>query len=159
MTDFVMEQTKSFEAVDLLDHLEIRDLVLSRIEKYAKFLKQPLKLGMFIPCDEDGNVLEEPRTCCSSRECGCMGMPYNYDSQEGIDKYFEAKKRVLFEGFHYNPGKVLRECPSISNGLIHVFWFDNITQLWSKSNNVNTVEDLTKYNLTLTPTSIKQLGL
>ena len=25
--------------------------------KYATFLKQPLKLEMFIPCDEDGNIL------------------------------------------------------------------------------------------------------
>ncbi|MCP4053731.1 MAG: hypothetical protein GY739_11830, partial [Mesoflavibacter sp.] len=33
---------------------------LRNIINYANFLKQPLKLGMFIPCDEDGNVLERP---------------------------------------------------------------------------------------------------
>lgn len=33
---------------------------LNTIERYAKFLKQPIELWMFVPCDEDGNVLEEP---------------------------------------------------------------------------------------------------
>ena len=29
------------------------------IRRYANFLNQPLTLGMFVPCDEDGNVLED----------------------------------------------------------------------------------------------------
>ncbi len=28
-------------------------------EKYAQFLKQPLKLEMFVPCDEEGNIIDE----------------------------------------------------------------------------------------------------
>ena len=28
--------------------------------EYAKFLRQLLELWMFVPCDKDGNVLEEP---------------------------------------------------------------------------------------------------
>ena len=30
------------------------------ISSYAKFLETPLNLGMFIPCDEKGNVLKQP---------------------------------------------------------------------------------------------------
>ena len=42
-----------------------RELILidnfyNKCINYANFLKQPLTLGMFIPCDLDGNVLEEP---------------------------------------------------------------------------------------------------
>ena len=33
---------------------------LKQIFSYAEFLKQPLKLEMFVPCDEDENVLGEP---------------------------------------------------------------------------------------------------
>ena len=45
--------------------------------KYATFLKQPLKLEMFVPCDEDGNVLEKPKSC--QRPCS----PSDF-SEDGI---------------------------------------------------------------------------
>jgi hypothetical protein len=45
---------------------------------------------MFVPCDEDGNVLEEP-------------LAYNFKSVELFTnyniKYQKAKEKVLFEGF------------------------------------------------------------
>ena len=31
-----------------------------RAINYAKFLKQPLKLEMFVPCDDEGNILKAP---------------------------------------------------------------------------------------------------
>ena len=37
------------------------DECFNRMFKYANFLKRPLELGMFIPCDKDGNVLEKPQ--------------------------------------------------------------------------------------------------
>ena len=61
MTDFVIRKYK-----DELVHSgeNWRDFLekYARITKsYADFLKQPLKLEMFIPCDENGNVLSEPK--------------------------------------------------------------------------------------------------
>lgn len=53
------------------------------VENYANFLSQPLEIWMFVPCDEDGNVLEDP------------GLMPSYE----LNKYREAKDRVLFEGF------------------------------------------------------------
>lgn len=46
---------------------------------YDKFIEQPLKLEMFVPCDEDGNVLNQ-KLC-------------------DFSKYQQAKEKVLFEGF------------------------------------------------------------
>jgi hypothetical protein len=57
---------------------------------YAKFLKQPLELGMFIPCDEENNFLEPPLHI----------ELYEGDSYDSdCEKYQEAKSRVLFDGF------------------------------------------------------------
>jgi hypothetical protein len=51
MTDFVLKQSERIINCELT-HLESHHQIVD----YAKFLKQPLKLEMFVPCDEDGNV-------------------------------------------------------------------------------------------------------
>ena len=33
---------------------------LAKIYNYCTFLEQPLKIEMFVACDEDGNILKEP---------------------------------------------------------------------------------------------------
>jgi hypothetical protein len=60
MTDFVLEQNnfKVFRNQQILN--------------YANFLKQPLELWMFVPCDENGDVLEEPKTKWKSNEERCL---------------------------------------------------------------------------------------
>lgn len=60
--------------------------------KYATFLKQPLTLGMFVPTDEDGNVLEgKPLSPAPDSEW------LRWENER--PEFFEAKERVLFEGF------------------------------------------------------------
>ena len=66
MSDFVLEK-------NILDEKEIKQII-----NYANFLKQNLKLEMFVPCDDDGNILEE------------------------INIYEKAKEKVLFKGFSMN---------------------------------------------------------
>jgi len=62
MTDYVL--------TPILDKLSREELhnntideqkILERSKniKYARLLKQPLKLEMFIPCDEEGNIIDE----------------------------------------------------------------------------------------------------
>lgn len=55
MTDFVLEQEKRLG----LWGDTYKDFT-EKTSKYAQFLKQPLTLGMFVPCGEDGKVLEHP---------------------------------------------------------------------------------------------------
>ena len=59
MTDFVLEQTKNFNAV-VYDDLETASInLIERIENYANFQKQPLKLEMFVPLDDKGRICHE----------------------------------------------------------------------------------------------------
>jgi hypothetical protein len=117
MSDFVVEMRKNKK--------KDNGLRFWACEKYVKFLKQPLELWMFVPCDEDGNVLEEPEL-------------YNE-----VCEYQKAKERCFFEGFEYKKA---------------LFFTENKELFWHGKLHGN-VESLTKYNLKLTQTAIKQLGL
>lgn len=69
-----------------------------KIVKYAKFLKQPLTLGMFIPCDEDGHVLKEPNINEYKSSPFCeSGLCDSY--YKSLEYYNKAKERVLFKGY------------------------------------------------------------
>lgn len=76
MTDFILGLTVDYNYKQI-----------ARISvKYAQFLKRPLKLGMFIPCDENDIMLAHPR----------LFRP------DEIDLYVEAEKRILFEDNNYS---------------------------------------------------------
>ena len=87
MTDFVNN-------VGNIENYPSHENALYWIYNYATFLKQPLKLEMFVPCDEDGNVLEEPKIEEEyvDEHTTQIFAQYQYD----LDK---AKEKVLFEGF------------------------------------------------------------
>ena len=96
MTDFVLRINEIEKEIDqFFDSWKMKQLRI--IENYAKFLKQPLKLEMFVPCDDDGNVLEEYKR--SEAEILADKNSYcRYISKEE-DKWHKAKEKVLFEGF------------------------------------------------------------
>ena len=87
MTDFVNN-------VGNMENYPSNEKALSWIYNYATFLKQPLKLEMFVPCDEEGIVLEEPKIEEEyvDEHTTQIFAQYQYD----LDK---AKEKVLFEGF------------------------------------------------------------
>lgn len=118
--------------------------------KYPEFLKQPLEKWMFVPCDEDGNVLEEPKNeICDVIDMYSLKWSLYNDK---IEQYQQAKERCLFEGLELNNEKT-----HLTNSFIGI----NVKcfKSWKNYNNYNTIEDLVKYNLQLTPTAIEQLGL
>jgi hypothetical protein len=92
MTDFVVEALDFKKSMYYEYNVNDNDKALSKIENYSKFLKQPLTLGMFVPCDLYGNVVEEKSIFNTTDE------DYIFDS-ESFDKYKQAKERVLFYGF------------------------------------------------------------
>lgn len=108
--------------------------------KYGLFLKQPLQLWMFVPCDWDGNVLRKP-------------LERNYDNVNINNSYYkeyqEAKNRCLFEGVEYTPAKlpshssIVRICKDLNN--------INYPRFWGGV----TVESLVSYNLPLTESAKK----
>lgn len=123
MTDFVLEQDE--KRVGMRDYCNL-------IVNYANFLKKPLELWMFAPCDENGNVLDE----------------FVHIVEGGFSReYQEAKERCLFEGCVYDD--VMQEIRS-EKGIV-------LFHLPKKE--LFTVEMLVKYNLRLTATEIKQIGV
>lgn len=144
MTDFVLEQKEKVNKHAIPYRIES----LHKIENYAKFLKQPLELWMFVPCDKNGNVLEEP-------------LHYTEFTRNETNKYQQAKERCLFEGFYVSEGKdtTPTDVKSVTNGKFHFFWFNNIKK-WYLSQGFSIIEDLTeeRYNIQLTPTALKQIG-
>ena len=131
MTDFVLEQMKEFKKDGATQRLYI-------IEKYANFLKQPLTLSMFVPCGDDGEVLEDPNA----------GM-YGYDHV--YERYSKAKERCLFEGFEL--------IENSSNDKVKMVWDKNKTTIgFGFSKNMHgTIEQYVSHNLTLTQSAINQM--
>jgi len=143
MTDFVLEQREIY-VNDRLTKANIGlHVYLSKTSNYANFLKQPLELWMFVPCGENGNVLELPHPSNYNMQADVAYDLYNED----IQVFMKAKERVLFEGFEIKDG--LSVCDE--NSIIHVFW--NYENIWKLSKGISTIEDLVKYNLTLTQTA------
>jgi len=96
---------------------------------------------MFVHCDEDGNVLIKPTK--SIRVLGGI----NIANEKRIENYQQAKERCLFEGFEFEKQKDYYIITLNGNGL------------WVSWNNSKKIEDLIEFNLQLTQTAIKQIGL
>ena len=93
LIDFVLQENKKGKQVNSITsqlHYELRS-----IKKYAKFLKQEIKLEMLIPCDENGEILERPFFEDSfSEEQLC-------DFQILREEFEEAENKVLFYDVDY----------------------------------------------------------
>lgn len=161
MTDFVLEQSeKRYEKTNDYGSTPISTGTdFDKCLKYAKFLKQPLEIWMFVPCKlADGVwvVLEEPyyyQNYISDPNDDKVIIIKDYGKCE---KYQKAKERCLFEGFEYKKGK--------ASHLIE-FWIED-KFLFTYNNSTyhfliigNTIENSIKYNLKLTKTAQKQIGL
>jgi hypothetical protein len=148
MTIFVLEQ--EIQLRNDSDYTNQECLV--KQFNYANFLKQPLELWMFVPCDENGYVLEIP----TPRK----GDDGNWNYQSRFEQYQQAKERCLFEGFEIvtkdfdkKPYKFMQ------NKDTYVAFLEPLSNEWKKVNDYECLEDLALYKFLLTPTAIKQLGL
>lgn len=150
MTAFVLAQnyttTLDMSQIDFYD----RELsILSKIRNYAKFLKQPLKLEMFVPVDQNGNVLSEPQMI--EKRLGFDEVEMDYDYAE-VEIYKKAKEKVLFKNVTITP---VEDYYIVKIGRREVW----IT--WTE----RTIEDIQHINrayevdFELTESAIKQLGL
>ena len=79
----------------------IHKTYFKNVSKYARFLKQPLKLEMFVPCDEEGNVLEPPLKSdygLAEPEFNTYKHPIECYGND-VEQYQKAKEKILFKGF------------------------------------------------------------
>lgn len=89
------EILKEFEYLPRLSEFVIRDVghqnhIESFIQccNYTRFITQPLTKGMFVPCDEEGNVFEKPKHYDDNDVYVAIGTSYY--------NYQQAKDRVIF---------------------------------------------------------------
>jgi len=97
MTDFVLKtvQTPNVNEAICWEQTEQR---LNQIYQYSLFLKQKLEPWMFVPCDNDGNILNYQDIKQSV-----------IDGTENWSLWENAKERVLFDGFEWNVAKFCDE--------------------------------------------------
>ena len=153
MTDFVLNQKQS---VSFNEKTFINESLISleKIRNYANFLKQPLKLEMFVPFDDEGIVLEEPKKTNYQVDVNtkCSGWKYLYDSNDKLIGYYDDRKwKEDFEKHKQAKEKVLFENIPISQAK----WLVN---------SFSTIESLSDVSNTITPiylnnNAIKQIGL
>lgn len=128
--------------------------------KYDQFLKQPLKLEMFVPCDLDGNVLEEPDFMSGDYDDNGFGDVDKYKYKKYLNEYQEAKERVLFEGFEVKRTFVADGTFFYRVEINCLVLFKNHNNKgWYNSSEITFVESLTLLDLTLTESAKKQIGL
>jgi len=137
MTDFVLEQEEGFN----IGKIGWKEYTNNTIN-YAKLLKQPLELWMFVPCDKEGDVLEHPnyfKTCNSDFN--------NFNYADYCLEYQQAKEVCIFYGCVYDDEMEVVRSQDGEN----IFYITQ-KQLWD-------IESAIQYNLELTKTAQKQLGL
>jgi hypothetical protein len=116
MREFTLEMHEKIDCVHRFQEV---------VYKYAKFLAQKPELWMFVPCDEDGNVLEQPCDIMDTdecRDCACR-------------EHQKALSRVIFEGFEYDAQME--------------YWHNGHISIDEEFLENSTLEDLTPYNLTV----------
>ena len=157
MTSFVLEiekssytQTEKYRIIEWENKCQAFDKIIN----YAKFLKQPLKLEMFVPCDEEGDILEEP----TNYEKRLLNMMTEYNDE--VYTYYQAKVKVLFEGFYIKRGST--DADNMTTYLMHNY-FGEIAFKKDWKDEWEFIEDLESLSnlneIELTESAIKQIGL
>jgi hypothetical protein len=128
--------------------------------KFSNFLSQEPNIGMVVAAvEEDGvwRVLSKP----------IFDFNNEYDGEKrrefaiALKEFETALDNVIFEGFEYDGSE--EGFIYVKNGeTLLIFDTENKTLMLSNNmltDNIKTIEQLTQYNLTLTPKFAKELGL
>jgi len=100
MTDYI-SQKRDF--IDKMMNDQDRLTILQCIFKYSEFLKTPLNLGMFIPCDEKFNILKQP-----NHYRRYLSKDYLTENPKMSEKWIKecqeyqiAESKILFKNFDF----------------------------------------------------------
>jgi transposase len=98
---------------------------------------------MFVPCDDDGNVLEEPQKENFTEENGFVNNAFFIET----NVFQTAQSKVIFSQFRVieNDSKSHPKTVQFQN-LVNAFWFLTETNSWHISKGLKKVEDLIPYN-------------
>jgi hypothetical protein len=151
MTTFVIEYYSNEGYADLQ--------TLKLMKNYANFLKKPLHLGMFVPVDENGNVLKEPKnyTSWKALEHNSKGETSDTTVFEEYRTYQAAELLCLFKDFKvdYNGYSRVRIIANYDNSIELSFNKNDHSFL-----NFQDVESLTALGeIYLTRTALRLIGI
>lgn len=119
--------------------------------RYASFLKNNLRLWMFVPCNKEGKYITKP--CPSDFDSFDLienGNIVNHETyNEALDEYNEALEHIYFKGFSYreNEGDVI-------DNLI----FPNGTAKDVDNMESRTIEDLVNLDIELSDNIVEELA-
>ena len=154
MTDFIINQ------YDKIMDTPYKDGALVQSDAYdwaiyAKFLKQPLTLGMFVPCDLEGNFLEEKSIFDTTDK------DYIFES-EAFDNYEKAKDKVIFKDFKFCESQKEATLNGIEKSVC--FYTKNSLYVTIKKGSgyhtyfqIPTIEDMVQCGVELTSNAVKLL--
>lgn len=157
MTDFVLSQKEKIWEEEM-PYSEFIDKIIN----YAYFMKQPITLGMFVPCDENGKIIEEITQFDPD-----ISSQY-YAGQIWHNNLFnEAKERVLFKGNWKHKKEDITGFDTVDDDDFH-FNLDTL-ECWQwveggildfklTGSNIESISNAIK-GIELTESAIKQLGL
>jgi hypothetical protein len=137
MTDYVLECCQNAK---LEEYNQVNETFVNKVIDYANFLKQPLKLEMYVPCDEDGNVLNYKEIKQSV-----------IDGTENWNIWENAKEKVIFDGFEWKSADFGDE-PMLeltNKGVYFLYDVEDKNFQNDVDEFVETIEDLVRYNLDL----------
>lgn len=149
------------ELISMVDFVLMQDGNLSQNDEdrwfkshqYAEFLKQPLELWMFVPCDDDGNVWKYPPTKDEWEWAKRDSTEAEQSFEQKEYNYNKAKDKVLFE---FDGGiKLVRN----KENFFIIEYKNGFYLRVLKNNTKTTVESLFKFSVgvKLTETAIKQI--
>ncbi len=141
---------------DYLETLDISNSAYRMLRSnFDKFLKLKLELWQFIPCKLVYGVwfvLEEPDYTKYANYANSMRY------REELKEYQEAKYRVLFEGFIFDAESNQLHNEEVG---IHIFFNGLTVEIFSDPDTfyIETIEEITPYQLTLTASAKTKIGL
>ena len=99
MVDYVLQLSNNNNFIKTLEDKRGFEKYWSKTFSYAKFLKQLLKLEMFVPCDDEGKSLEKPKYYDKSLKYGIQNIAWSLEDGIKLTEYQKAQEKVLFKGF------------------------------------------------------------
>lgn len=144
MTAYVLLTLNDMKWDEVEDTKHVQSYLYLKGIRYANFLTLQLALGQFVPCDLEGNPMDEPREDIdTSRFAKSLVNGF----EEYKKQFQQAKSRVVFEG--------VREAIQFPDGRIAIKISRKGTYIELSFDKDSIIEDSIKHNMNLTPQAVE----
>ena len=146
---------------------KIDDLFVEHCKAYAQFFMEVPELWMFVPCGEDGKVLEKPEdyNYFQTYTVGKLPVKKSEVWYSACHEYEKARDRVIFQdcSIEHNDDRYYTIYMIHGNGKYPILQYSKAYNRFLYSTNrggeVSTIEQLVSLKMGLTEAGIKHIGL